>query len=97
MSVVLRVVLYERVNHLLIGLENGNHVGFGDDDLPVQDIVVGIVAAVHHEGKVDYKASGVALAIGAGIRCVGWQAVISEELVLALAVDDDATACAFHL
>ena len=96
MSVVLRVVLDERVNHLLIGFENGNHVG-ADDDLTIQNVVVGIVAAIHHEGKVDHKACGVALAVGAGVRCVGWQAVVSEKLVLALAVDDDATACAFHL
>ena len=68
MSVELRVILNERVNHLLIGLEYGNLVRFGDENLPVQDIVIGIVAAVHHEGKVDHKACGVAVAVGA---CIG--------------------------
>ena len=96
MSVELRVILNERVNHLLIGLENGNHVR-ADDDLTIQNVVVGIVAAVHHEGKVDHEASGVALAIGAGIRVVWGQTVIGQKLRLALSIDDDTAACAFNV
>ncbi len=97
LPVVLRVVLDERINHVGIGLENGNHVGFGDDDLPVQDVVVGVVAAVDDKGEVDHEARGIALAVGAGIGKVGRQAVVGEEFVLALAVNDDASARAFHL
>ena len=52
---------------------------------------------VDHKGEVDHEACRVALAVGAGVRLVGWQAVVCEEFVLALAVDDDATACALHL
>ena len=82
---------------MVIGLENGDHVGFGDDDLPIQNVVVGIVATVHHEGKVDHESRGVALAVGASVGVVGGQTVVCQKLSLALAVDDDATACAFHL
>lgn len=91
------VILNQRINHGAIGGEIGNHVGLADDDLSVQDVVVGIVAMVNHVWEFDHKARGVALAVGAGVGLVRRQAVVGEEFVLALAVDDDASARAFHL
>ena len=96
MSVELRVILNERVNHALVGLENGNHVR-ADDDLTIQNVVVGIVAAIHHKGKVDHKACGVTVAVGACIGVVWGQTVIGQKLRLALSIDNDTAACAFNV
>jgi len=91
------VVLDEWIHHRAFGGEVGNHVKlFVDNDLSVQDVVVGIVAAVDHVRKVDHKACRVTLAVGAGVGFIGWQAVVGEKFVLALAVDNDASARALH-
>ena len=96
-AVIRGVVLYQRENHGAFGGEIGNHVGRANNDLPVQDVVVGVVAAVHHKGEIDYESCRVALAVSAGIGFVGRYAVVSQKLCLALAVDDDASAGAFHI
>ena len=46
---------------------------------------------------LDHKAGGVAMAVGAGIRLVGRNAVVSQELRVAKAVNDDASAGAFDI
>ena len=97
MPIILGVVLDERIHGYTLCGEVGNHVWLGNDDLSVQDVVVSVVASVNHKGEVDHKARRVALAIGAGVRLVGRQAVVSEKLVVVLAVNDDTSACAFHL
>ena len=89
--------MYQRINHGAVGGKIGNHVGLADDDLPVEDVVVGVVAAVHHKGEVHHKSRRVALTVGAGIGLVGRYAVVSQKLVVAHAVDDDASAGAFHI
>lgn len=76
MPVVLRVILDERIHYCTLGWEVGNHVRFGDDDLSVQDVVIGVVAAVNHKREVDHQPSGVALAVGAGVWLVGRKAVV---------------------
>lgn len=90
------MVLDERIHGHALGGEVGNHIGLGDDDLSVQDVVVGVIAVVDYKGEVDYEACRVSFAVGAGIGLVGWQTVVGEEFVLALAIDDDASACALH-
>ena len=90
-------ILYERIHWHAVGGEVGNHVRLGHDDLPVQNVVIGVVAMVDHKREVDHETCRVALAVGAGVRLVGRQAVVGKEFVVALAVDDDATARAFHL
>ena len=95
--VVLRVVLDEWIHDCAFSREVGNHVKrFVDNDLSVQDVVVGIVAAVNHIGEVDHEACRVALAVGAGVRLVGGEAVVGEEFILTLAVNDDTSASALH-
>ena len=96
MPIILRMVLDERIHGHPLSGEVRNHIGLGDDDLSVQDVVVGVVAVVDYKGEVDYEACRVALAVSAGIGLVGWQTVVGEEFVLALAIDDDASACALH-
>ena len=91
------VVLYQRINHSAIGGEIGNHVRFADDDLSVQDVVVGVVAAVDDKREIHHKSGGVALAVGAGIGLVGWYAIIGQKLSVTLSVNDNASAGAFHL
>jgi len=91
------VVLNERIHHCALGGELGDHVKrFVDNDLSVQDVVVGIVAVVDHIRKFDHEACRVALAVGAGIGFVGGEAVVGEKFILALAVDDDASARTLH-
>ena len=91
------MVLDERIHHRALGGEVGNHVKlFVDNDLSVQDVVIGVVAVVDHVWEFDHEACRVALAVSAGIGFIGWQAVVSEEFVLALAVDDDASARTLH-
>ena len=91
------MVLYQRINHSTIGGEIGNHVRLADDQLTVEDVVVGIVAAVDDEREVHHKTGGGAVAVGAGIGFVGWHAVVGQELGFALPIDDDASAGAFHV
>ena len=91
------MVLYQRIHRRAIGGEAGNHVRFTDDNLPIQDIVISVVAVVDDKGEVHNHSSGVAMAVGAGIGVVGRYAVVGQEFRVAHAVDDDATAGAFHV
>ena len=97
MPIILRVVLDERIHGTTVGGEVGNHIRLGHDDLSVQYVVVGVVAMVHHKGEVHHESGRVAFVIGAGVGLVGGQAVVGEEFVLTLTVDDDSPAGAFHL
>lgn len=91
------VVLNQWVNDIAVGGEIGNHIGFTDDELAVQNVVVGVVAEVDDKGEVDHEACGVAVAVGTGIGFVGRHTVEGQELGVALAVHDDASACALHI
>lgn len=91
------MVLYERVNRSAVGGKAGYFVGFGNDDLSVKDVVIGIVAAVDDEREIDHKTAGGAMAVGAGIGLVGRNAVVGQKLRVALTVDDDAPAGALHV
>ena len=91
------MVLAEREYCGAVGGETGDHVRLADDDLSVQDVVVGVVAMVDDKGELDHEACGVALAVGAGVRLIGRQAVVGQKLRVAVTVDDDASAGAFHL
>ena len=51
---------------------------------------------VDDEWGVCHHTGGVALAVGAGIGFIGRHTVVGEKLGVAIAVDDNATACAFH-
>ena len=90
------MVLAEREYRGAVGGETGDHIGLADDDLSVQDVVVGVVTMVDDKGELDHEACRVALAVGAGVRLVGRQAVVGQELRVAVTVDDDASAGAFH-
>ena len=96
-SVESGVVLNQRINHRAISGKIGNHVWFTDNELAVQDVVVGVVASVDNEREVHHKTGGVALTVGAGIGFVGWHSVVSQKLRVALPVNDDASAGAFHI
>lgn len=89
--------MYERVNRCAVGGKTGYFVGLGNDDLSVKDVVIGIVAAVDDEREVYHKTAGGAMAVGAGIGLVGRNAVVGQKLRVALAVDDDTSAGAFHI
>lgn len=91
------MVLNEGINCRAISGETGYLVGFGNDDLSVEDVVIGVVAMVDNEWEVNHKAGGAAMAVGAGVGLVGRNAVISQKLRLALTVDNDAAAGAFHI
>lgn len=91
------MVLYQRVNRRAVGGEVGNLIGFGNDELSVEDVVIGVVAKVDDEGEIHHEAGGVALIVGAGVGLVGRNAVIGQKLCVALTVDDDAPAGAFHV
>ena len=91
------MVLYEWINRCAVGGEIGNLVGFSDDDLSVEDVVVGVVATVDDEGEVDHKAGRLALVVGTGVGFVRRYAVIGQKLRVALTIDNDATAGAFHI
>ena len=90
------MVLDEGENRSAIRGEIRNHVRLSDDDLPVQYVIVGVVATVDDEREVHHQTRGVALAVGAGIWLVGRESVVGQELRFALAVDNDASAGAFH-
>ncbi len=96
-AIIIGVVLNQRINHGAVGGEIGNHVGLSDDDLAVQDVVIGVVATVDDKGEVHHKSRRVALAVGAGIWFVGRYAVVGQKLVVAYAIDDNASAGAFHI
>ena len=91
------VILNQRINHRAVGGKIGNHVWFTDNELAVQDVVVGVVASVDNEWEVYHKTGGVALTVGAGIRFVGRHAVVGQKLRVALPVYDDTSASAFHV
>ncbi len=93
----LGVILDERENRLAVGGEIRDFVWFGDDDLPIQNVVVSVVAAVDDKREVHHKTGGVALTVGAGIWLIGRQAVVDQKLCVVLAVDDKASAGAFHI
>ena len=95
--VISGAVLYEREHRYALGGKVGDHVGLGHDDLSVQDVVVGVIALVDDERKVDDESGGVALAVGAGVGVVGRNAVVSQKLGLAHPVDDDASAVAVRV
>ena len=96
-SVESGVVLNQWINHRAVGGEVGNLIGFGNDELSVEDVVIGVVAKVDDEGEIHHEAGGVALIVGAGVGLVGRNAVIGQKLRVALTVDDDAPAGAFHV
>ena len=52
---------------------------------------------VNDKGEIHHHACGVAMAIGAGIGLVGRDAVVGQKLGVVHAVDDDASAGAFHV
>ena len=91
------MVLYERINRCAVGGKAGYFVGFGNDDLSVKDVVIGIVAMVDNEREIDHKTAGGAMAVGAGIGLVGRNAVVGQKLRVALTVDDDAPTGALHV
>ena len=91
------MVLYQWIHRRAVGGETGNHVGFADDELSVQDIVISVVAAVNDKGEIHHHSGGVAMAVGAGVGLVGRYAVVGQKLCFALSVDDDASAGAFHI
>ena len=74
------MVLNEWVYHDAISGETRDLVGCGNDNLSIQDIVIGIVASVDHKWEVDDKSCGVALTVGAGIWKVGRDSIVSKEL-----------------
>ena len=93
-----RVVLDQGIDGGAVDREVGHHVEvFADDDLSVEDVVVGVVAMVDHVGEIDHQARSVALAVGAGVGVVGRDAVVGQELVVAQFVYDDAAAGAFDV
>lgn len=78
--------------------EIGHHIEvFADDDLSVEDIVVGIIAMVDYIRELDHQTRGVALAVGASVGVVGREAVVGQKLIVAQFVDDDAAAGAFNV
>ena len=91
------VVLYQRIDHGAVGGEIGNHVGLCYNELSVQDVIVGVIATVDDKRRIHHKSGGVALAVGAGIGFIGWHPVKGKELRVALPINDDASAGAFHV
>lgn len=75
------MVLYQIIDRRAVGGKTRNHVRLTDDDLPVKDIIIGVVAAVDDKGEVYDHSRGIALAVGAGIRFIGRDAVVSSKCV----------------
>jgi len=50
---------------------------------------------VDDKGEIYHHTRGVALAVGAGIGLIGRHTVVGKKLIVAIAVDDDASAGAF--
>ncbi len=97
MPIILGVILDKWIHRHAFSREIWDHVRLGNDDLSVQYVVVGVVATIHHKGEVDHKACRVALAVGAGVRFIGWKTVVGEKFILAQTVNDDTSASAFYL
>ena len=92
------MILNQWIHHHAIGGETWHHVEIVvDEKLPVQDVVIGVVAVVNHVREVDHKPRGDAMVVGASIGVVGRQAVEGQKFVLALTIDNDASASAFHV
>ena len=92
------MVLYQRIHYCAVSGEAGHHVKVVvDDDLSVQDVVVGVVAMIHPVGELDHEACGVSISIGAGVRFVGRDTVVGQKLRVALPIDNDASAGAFNV
>ena len=85
------MVLYQGIHHRAIGGEIRNLIWSGNDDLPIQNIIIGVVASVDHKGEVHHQTGRVAVAVGAGIGLVGRKAVVGKKLVGALSVYYDAS------
>ena len=64
--------------------------------LSVQDVVIDHVAAVHHKQAINDQSRADAI-LATGIGLIGWEAVISPELVLGDAVNDESTAVALAI
>ena len=69
----------------------------GIDSIPLEkvaidDVVLDVVAVIDHEGEIDYQTGAFALAVAAGIRLVGRQAVIDPELGLVEPIHDQSPA-----
>lgn len=97
-AVIHGVVLHQREDDGAVGGEVGHHVKLlADDDLSVEDVVVGIIAMVDYIREFNHKASGVALAVSTGIGVVGRDAVVGQKLVVAQFIDDDASAGALDI
>ena len=93
------MVLDEREHRGAVGREIRNHVGRGNKDLSVQDVVISIVAFVDNPSAVHHQTRGVALAVGAGVGFVGWHTVIGNEFIgigFRGVKNDDAPTGAFH-
>ena len=74
-----------------------NHIWLSDDDLPIQYVIVGVVAMVDDERKVYHETCGVALAVDTSIWLVGRETIVSQELGLVLSVDDNASASTLNV
>ena len=91
------MVLYQRIHHRASGGEVRNHIWLLDDELSIEDIVIGVVAVVEDKWEIHNETSGVSLTIGTGVGLVRWHAVVCEKLGIALSVNDDASTGAFHI
>lgn len=97
-SVIRGVILHQGEDDGAISGEVGHHVEIlADDDLSVEDVVIGIIAMVDHVREFYHEACGIALAVGAGVGVVGRDAIVGQKLVVAGVKDDDATAGAFNV
>ena len=96
-AIVLGVVLDEWEDGGAVRGKIRNHVRLSDDDLPIQDVIVGVVATVDDPSAVYHQSRGVTLAVGAGVRLVGRHAVVGEKLIVAVAEDDEASAGTFNI
>ena len=97
-SVESGAVLNQGIDHRAIGGKVWDHVGLSNNELPVKDIVIGIIAMIDNKHTfLNHKSCSVALAVCASIRKVGWNTVISQKLRFALPIDDDASTGTFHI
>lgn len=65
---------------------------FALEEVAVDDVVLDVVAVVHHKGEIDDQSGAFFLAVAAGVRLVGRQTVIRPELGLREAIHDEASA-----
>ena len=92
------MILHQGENNGAIGGKVGNHVKVvADDELAVQDVVIGVVAMVDHIRELDYQTRSVALLVGTGVWVVRRDAVVGQKFVVVEFVYDDASACAFDI